>query len=141
MVRGMLAKKNHLVTRVKSNSVAYFPAPRQPSNRPRRRGRPKKYGNEILVAALLRTDRKTPASAQPRLWRAGGHTPHPLCRPVWRPVVILVRFVAVSHPRRGTILLMSTDMTLNPLDIIKVIGAEALELAPYLVCLKSTSLK
>ena len=41
---------------------------------------------------------------------------------LWRPVGILVRFVAVSHPRRGTILPMSTDLTLCPLDIIRIYG-------------------
>ena len=45
-----------------------------------------------------------------------------LSRPVLAPVSILVRFVAVSHPRRGTILLMSTDMKLSPLDIIRIYG-------------------
>jgi hypothetical protein len=49
----MLAKGDHFVTRVKSNSVAYFPAAPQPSNRPRRSGRPKKYGYKILVAVLF----------------------------------------------------------------------------------------
>ena len=41
---------------------------------------------------------------------------------LWRPVGILVRFVAVDHPRRGTILLMSTDLTLDPLEIIRIYG-------------------
>ena len=44
---------------------------------------------------------------------------------LWRPAGILVRFVAVLHPHRGAILLMSTDLTLSPLDIIRVIGAYA----------------
>src|SRR5208337_3203505 len=48
----LLVKGNHLVTRVKSNSVACFPAPPQPAYRPRLRGRPTKYGNKILIAAL-----------------------------------------------------------------------------------------
>ena len=39
IVRGLLAKDNHLVTRVKSNSVAFLPATPSPPNRPRRRGR------------------------------------------------------------------------------------------------------
>ena len=56
---------NHLVTRVKSNSVAYFPAPHQPSNRPRGRGRPKKYGNKILVAALLEQIEKLQQAPSP----------------------------------------------------------------------------
>ena len=41
---------------------------------------------------------------------------------LWRPVGILVRFVAVEHPRRGTILLMSTDLNLAPLEIIRLYG-------------------
>ena len=39
---------------------------------------------------------------------------------VWRPVGELVRFVAVVHPTRGKILLMSTDLTLDALDIISL---------------------
>ena len=37
IVRGLLAQGNHLVTRVKSNSVAFFPATPPPPNRPRDR--------------------------------------------------------------------------------------------------------
>jgi hypothetical protein len=41
---------------------------------------------------------------------------------LWRPVGILVRFPAVLHPQRGTILLMCTDLTLEPLDLIRLYG-------------------
>jgi hypothetical protein len=41
---------------------------------------------------------------------------------LWRPVGILVRFVVVLHPLRGAILLMCTDLTLPPLDIIRIYG-------------------
>ena len=116
MVRGMLAKGNHLVTRVKSNSVAYFPAPPQPSNRPRGRGRPKKYGNKILVAALLEQIEKLQQAPSPVYGEQGVTLSFRSADLFWCPVGILVRFVAVFYPRRGTILLMSTDMTLSPLD-------------------------
>src|ERR1019366_8850358 len=56
IVRGLLAHGNHLVTRVKSNSVAFFPATPPPPRRPRRRGRPAKYGKKIKVAALLKEE-------------------------------------------------------------------------------------
>ena len=39
---------------------------------------------------------------------------------LWRPVGILVRFVVVLHPQRGAILLRCTDLTLSPLDIIRI---------------------
>src|SRR5664280_3139726 len=54
IVRGLLAHGNHLVTRVKTNSVAFFPATPPPPNRPRPRGRPAKYGRKIKVATLLK---------------------------------------------------------------------------------------
>jgi hypothetical protein len=41
---------------------------------------------------------------------------------IWRPVGILVRFVAVLHPTRGKCILMSTDLTLPPLEIIRLYG-------------------
>jgi len=121
-VRGLLAKGNHLVTRVKSNSVAYFPAPPQPTNRPRLRGRPTKYGNKILIATLLRQTDQLQKAPSPVYGEQGITLRFRSADLFWRPVGILVRFVAVSHPRRGTILLMSTDMTLCPLDIIRIYG-------------------
>jgi len=121
-VRGLLAKGNHLVTRVKSNSVAYFPASPQPANRPRLRGRPTKYGNKILIAALLRQTDQLQRAPSPVYGEQGITLRFRSADLFWRPVGILVRFVAVSHPRRGTILLMSTDMTLCPLDIIRIYG-------------------
>lgn len=43
------------------------------------------------------------------------------CRDLlWRPAGRLVRFVAVVHPRRGKILLLSTDLTLAPAEIIRL---------------------
>jgi hypothetical protein len=121
-VRGLLAKGNYLITRVKSNSVAYFPAPPLPTNRPRRRGRPTKYGDKILIAALLRHADQLQQAPSPVYGERGVTLRFRSADLFWRPVGILVRFVAVSHPRRGTILLMSTDMTLCPLDIIRIYG-------------------
>ncbi|HME68654.1 MAG TPA: IS4 family transposase, partial [Myxococcota bacterium] len=41
---------------------------------------------------------------------------------LWRPVGHLVRFVFVRHPHRGELTLMSTDLTLDPLDVIALYG-------------------
>jgi hypothetical protein len=39
---------------------------------------------------------------------------------LWKPLGRLIRIVAVSHPTRGRILLMSTDLTLDPLRILEL---------------------
>ena len=122
IVRGLLAKGNHLVTRVKRNSVAYYPATPPLPSAPRRRGRPKKYGEKIKVASLLKNPDQIQEAASPVYGEAGVTIRFSTADLLWRPVGILVRFVAVDHPRRGTILLMSTDLDLDPLDIIRVYG-------------------
>jgi len=120
IVRGLLAKENHLVTRVRSNSVAYFPA--TPPSRPQRRGRPKKYGRKIKVAALRKDTDRLQEAASPVYGEKNVTIRFRVANLLWRPVGILVRFVAVEHPHRGTILLMCTDLTLEPLEIIRIYG-------------------
>ena len=122
IVRGLLAHGNHLVTRVKSNSVAFFPATPPPPNRPRPRGRPAKYGKKIKVAALLKQTGRLQQAPSPVYGEHGVTLRFRAADLLWRPVGILVRFVVVHHPRRGVILLMCTDRTLSPLDIIRIYG-------------------
>jgi len=122
IVRGLLAHGNHLVTRVKSNSVAYFPAASPPPHRPRRRGRPAKYGKKIKVATLLKQEDQLQEAPSPVYGEQGITIRFRVADLLWRPVGILVRFVVVLHPQRGTILLMCTDLTMVPLDIIRIYG-------------------
>lgn len=122
IVRGLLAHGNHLVTRVKSNSVAFFPATPPPPHRPRRKGRPAKYGMKVKVAALLKDVDRLQEAPSPVYGEKGVTLRFRSADLLWRPVGILVRFVVVLHPQRGTILLMCTDRTLPPLDIIRIYG-------------------
>ena len=41
---------------------------------------------------------------------------------MWRPSGRLVRFVATIHPVRGRCLLMTTDTSLSPLEVIHLYG-------------------
>jgi len=122
VVRGLLAHGNHLVTRVKSNSVAFFPATAPPPNRPRPKGRPAKYGKKIKVAALLKDADRLQEAPSPVYGEKGVTLRFRTADLLWRPVGILVRFVLVLHPQRGAILLMCTDLTLPPLEIIRIYG-------------------
>jgi hypothetical protein len=122
IVRGLLAQGNHLVTRVKSNSVAFFPATPPPTNRPRPKGRPAKYGKKIKVAALLKDADRLQEAPSPVYGEKDVILRFRAADLLWRPVGILVRFVVVLHPQRGAILLMCTDLTLPPLDIIRIYG-------------------
>jgi len=122
IVRGLLAKGNHLITRARSNSVAYFPAAPLSSSVRRRRGRPKKYGKKIKVASLLADADRLEKATSPVYGEKDVTIQFTVADLLWRPVGILVRFVVVDHPRRGTILLMSTDLNLPALEIIRIYG-------------------
>jgi hypothetical protein len=120
IVRGLLATGSHLVTRIRTNSVAFFPATPPPGKR--KQGRPKEYGKKIKVAALLRNKDGLEEAPSPVYGEKNLTIRFKVKDLLWRPVGILVRFVAVDHPRRGKILLMSTDLNLEPLEIIRIYG-------------------
>lgn len=119
IVDGLLAQNNHLITRAKSNAVAY--APCTPLGQ-RKRGRPKLYGPKLRVKSLLE-DRKAMQQAPSPVYGEQRVVLSYVVRDLlWRPAGRLVRFVAVSHPTRGSCLLMCTDTSLNAIDIIGIYG-------------------
>jgi hypothetical protein len=113
----LLEQGHHLVTRVRSNASACRPAPR-----PRRagRGRPRLYGAKLKLHKLwdeheaFRTVRSPlPEESRVRI--------HYRCEDLlWRPVGRLVRFVWIDHPLRGRLLLMTTDLELDPLQVLRL---------------------
>ncbi len=119
IISGLLAHNNHLVTRVKSNAVAYL---RYQRRGPNRRGRPRLYGKKIQLNCLFHNPKTMPRAASPVYGEKGVTIQYRLCDLLWHPARQLVRFVAVSHPTRGSFLLMSTDTSLSAIDIIRVYG-------------------
>lgn len=111
----LLDQGHHLVTRVHRNTVAYE-KPVQP--RQRGRGRPRSYGPKRYLKDLW-NDRDRLRSAQSPIPDEGHvriryHSEDLL----WRPVGRLVRFVWIDHPQRGRLILMTTDLTLDPLQVL-----------------------
>jgi len=120
MIRPLLAQGHHLVTRVRRNAVAYRPPP---VPRPRRRGRPRRYGEKIRLKDLLAdTERTFVTALSPVYDEKNVEIAYLVQDLLWRPVGHLVRFVCVRHPRRGDLILMTSDTTLDPLDVISLYG-------------------
>jgi hypothetical protein len=117
MIVGLNAQGNHLITRVRSNAVANL---LYEHHGPRKRGRPRLYGPKIPVASLLKETGNTANS--PVYGEQNVILRYVVRDLMWRPVGKLVRFVGVEHPARGVCLLMSTDLTLDAIDIIRAYG-------------------
>jgi hypothetical protein len=122
IVRGLLARGNHLVTRVKSNAVAYASPVRVNTNTSKKRGRPKTYGKKISIASLLNDENAFSRANSPIYGERGIVLTYRGVDLLWRPVGVIVRFVIVRHPLRGHIFLMCTDLNLSPIEIIEIYG-------------------
>jgi DDE superfamily endonuclease len=115
LIAQLLGKGHQLVTRAKSNAVAYLPVP---TPQHRRRGRPRIYGEKVSLKALAQ-DHTAFTSAPSPVYGENNVTLRYRCLDLmWRPAARIVRFVIVCHPHRGTIFLLSTDLTLAPLEIL-----------------------
>ena len=117
--RALLRLGHHLVTRVRNNAVAYFPAPQ--AKRPRR-GRPRRYGRKTKLRDWFKLHARFHSAPSP-VYGEAGVTVEYFCRDLlWRPLGQLVRFVWIIHPSRGRLILLSTDLALAPLDILRLYG-------------------
>jgi len=119
IVIGLLKDNNHLLTRVKSNTVAYTAYQQRG---PHKRGRPRVYGRKVKLNSLL-ADPKGREQARCPVYGERQIVIHYKVRDLlWRPAGRLVRFVAVIHPTRGSCLLMCTDTSLQAIEIIRLYG-------------------
>ena len=116
IIQGMLAGDNHLISRVKSNAIAY-----QATNPVKKsgRGRPKKYGKKIKLKTLFDNVMQTIKSP---VYGESCNIQFFSCNLFWRQAGVMVRYVAVKHPKRGKIILISTDLTLSPIEVIRLYG-------------------
>ena len=121
MANGLLAQSNHLITRVKSNAVAYLPVEEINTNK-KKRGRPQEYGKKVKLKEYFNNTSEMQAAQSPIYGDKNVMIQFKVIDLLWRPVGILVRFVIVFHPNRGKIILMCTDTMLPPLEIIRVYG-------------------
>lgn len=119
IIKGLLDRNNHLVSRTRSNAVAYQPFV---ARGPKSRGRPRIYGKKVALKSLFRDTPALQEMPSPVYGETDVTLRYHLCDLMWRPARRLVRFVAVLHPTRGRCLLMCTDLTLNAADIIRLYG-------------------
>lgn len=115
----LLQRGQHLISAMRSNAVAYLPAP---ARQERRRGRPKKYGSKITLKSLFADQHLFISAPSPVYGERGVDILYRSNDLFWKPAGRLVRFVSVIHPIRGSMTFFSTDLSLNPLEIVRCYG-------------------
>ena len=119
VITPLLKQGHHLISRAKSNAVAYSPASHveHPG-----KGRPRIYGQKVRLKDLALDDGAFTSAPSPVYGENNVTLRYRVLDLVWRPVGRMVRFVIVHHPQRGTIFLLCTDLTLEPLQILTLYG-------------------
>ena len=120
VIKSLVVRDNHLISRVRSNGVAYHPAP-QPSEA-KGRGRPRIYGEKVKLRSLFLETEGMESAPSPIYGEKGVLLRFRVLDLLWRPVGSLVRFVIVIHPTRGLVILLCTDLGLSPLEVIRLYG-------------------
>ncbi len=118
IIHGAVKNGNHLISRVKSNAIAYYPAVKNTTAR----GRPKKYGVKIKLKSLFDDQSTFQIIDSPIKGDKECTIKYRAINLLWRQAGILVRYIAVIHPNRGRIILMCSDIDLSPMQIIKLYG-------------------
>ncbi|MCF6219424.1 MAG: transposase [Gammaproteobacteria bacterium] len=119
VVNGLLGEGNHLVTRARSNAVAYRLYPQEGQ---KKRGRPRKYGDKVKLRSLFGSEESMEEAQSPVYGEKNVTVKYAVHDLLWRPTGSMVRFIIVVHPTRGCCILMSTDTSLSALDIIHLYG-------------------
>ncbi|MEI8323976.1 MAG: transposase [Betaproteobacteria bacterium] len=115
----LLANGHQLLTRAKSNAVAYLPVA-QPERRGK--GRPKIYGKKVRLKDIAQDAPAFTCAPSPVYGERDVTVRYRVLDLMWRPVGRIVRFCIVHHPGRGTIFLLSTDTTLEPMEMLELYG-------------------
>lgn len=118
MINGVIGNDNHLISRVKTNAVAYEEAP--VCKEKGKRGRKKKYGNKIKLVSLFDCEEETLEMESPISDDKGVTIKYIEKVLFWRRAGVRVKFLVVIHPTRGKIVLMSTDLSQSPREIIEL---------------------
>jgi len=118
VVKLSLAQGHHLISVARTNAVAYCEAQKQmtPS-----RGQPRKYGKKVHLKELFATSKFTTV-ASPIFGEKNIEMQYAVIDLFWKPAARIIRFVIAIHPTRGKKIFLSTDTSLDPVEIIRIYG-------------------
>ena len=118
MMMELKKSNNCLITRMRTNAIAWEPY----CDKKKKRGRRKLYGKKIVLRRLFRAKDKFATGNSPVYGESNVKIKYRVIDAVIRPGAFGVRIVLVVHPKRGKIILLSSNMEIPALKIIEIYG-------------------
>ena len=118
MIKGLLQNDNHIISRMKSNAVAYERAVQENKGR----GRPKIYGEKVILKNQFKNQKGFVSIVSPIYGEVDVFIEVKICDLILKGISKVVRYVLVKHPTRGNVILMSTDTNLKASEIVELYG-------------------
>lgn len=104
----------HIITRAKNNAVAYLP-PEEPQKP--RRGRKRIYGQKLALSGLFDSWKEKFQTANAKVYDKEEQIRYLTLDLIWKPVKGMLRFILIEDSR-GRIIVMTSDLTLEPLGAL-----------------------
>ena len=121
LAQRLLLRGCHLLSRARRNAVAYLPPPAILGKRGR--GRPRVFGEKVKLWTLFDCQGQDWQTADSPVYGERGVQIRFVRRELlWRPLGQLVHYVLVDHPTRGRLILITTDLALAPIEVIRLYG-------------------
>ena len=106
VILGLLKRGQHLIPAMRSNAVAYMPAPFPPK---RRRGRPKKYGRKIALKSLFSDERFFTSAPSPVYGERGVSILFRVTQLHWRPAGRMVLPASSARTEEKALMIRSAS--------------------------------
>ena len=118
LAQSLVKNGNHLITKIRINAVAYLPFDDTKTTK----GRKKIYGEKVKLINLFKGGNGWVEALSPVYGETDVILKYKVTDLMWKNFLGLARYVLVRHPTRGKMILLSTDIKLDPLKIIELYG-------------------
>jgi len=118
IIVSLMGQGQHLISRVRTNTVAYFSLPKDQ----KKIGRPLVYGEKVHLVSVFKLIHKFSIIKSPFAEEQNINIQIFSMDLIWRPIGKFLRFVWVIHPSKGRWILCSTDLNLLPIQIAELYG-------------------
>ena len=135
MYSKVMAEGGHVISKAKLTAIGYG----IPASKKKGRGRKKKYGAKVKLKNLF-NDLSTFIEIESCVYGEKGVKVLTLTKDLLVKGHGMLRFVLYSHPIRGNMILVSTDLTLSASDILRIYGLSKVNVLSDVKSRKFTSL-